>query len=98
MQSNFDEAMLDIYRKADVQLGIKFKNFLDKVVTLGGLGAAKHFLHDPLQSGFTTLWERKRLDLTMEALVIRPEWRELFTENELREAKKRLLDHGWQSE
>ena len=95
MSDNFDEAMLDIYRKADRELGIKFKNFLDKVVTLGAINAAKHFLHDPLQSGFTTLWEHKRLDLTMEALVIQREWAHLFTERELDEARKRLADHGW---
>jgi hypothetical protein len=95
MPDNFDEAMLDIYRKADRELGIKFKNFLDKIVTLGALNAAKHFLSDSLQSGFTTLWERRRLDLTMEALVIRPEWAHLFTERELDEARKRLRDHGW---
>jgi hypothetical protein len=95
MPESFDEAMLDIYRKADRELGIKFKNFLDKVVTLGALNAAKHFLNDPLQSGFTTLWEHKRLDLTMEALVIKPKWANLFTELELEEARKRLRDHGW---
>ncbi len=79
MPENFDEAMLDIYRKADRELGIKFKNFLDKVVTLGAVNAAKHFLNEPLQSGFTTLWENSRLDLTMEALVTQPEWAHLFT-------------------
>jgi hypothetical protein len=92
---SFDEAMLDIYRKADRELGIKFKNFLDRIVTLGALNAARHFLREPLQSGFTTLWERGRLDLTMEALVIRPEWAGLFTQRELDEAKTRLQAHGW---
>lgn len=95
MPDNFDEAMLDIYRRADRELGIMFKNFLDKVVTLGGVNAAKHFLNDPLQSGFATLWEHGRLDLTMEALVIRPEWARLFTQRELGEARKRLAEHGW---
>jgi len=97
MADNFDEAMLDIYRKADRELGIKFKNFLDKVVTLGGIGAARHFLADPLQSGFVSLWEHHRLDLTMEALVLQSKWSGLFTAAELREAKKRLDDHGWTS-
>jgi len=46
-KNDFDEAMLGICRKADRELAIKFRNFLDKTVTLGGLGAAKYFLSDP---------------------------------------------------
>jgi hypothetical protein len=32
--------------------------------------------------GFEVLWENKRLDLSVEALVLRPEYHELFTEEE----------------
>jgi hypothetical protein len=41
-------------------------------------------------SGFTRLWELKRLDLTVEALALREPWRRLFTDVELEKARQRL--------
>jgi hypothetical protein len=41
------------------------------------------------------LWEFKRLDLTVEALVLRPEWSLLFSEEERQIARKRLSDYGY---
>jgi hypothetical protein len=36
-----------------------------------------------------------RLDLTVEAHVIRPEYAELFTEQEIISARKRLVENGY---
>jgi len=43
----------------------------------------------------TALWERKRLDLTVEALVLHQEWNELFTETDREIARKRLSQYGF---
>jgi hypothetical protein len=48
-----------------------------------------------VSEGYTALWERKRLDLTVEALVLDPQWKELFTKDELNKAKQRLLDYRY---
>jgi len=48
---------------------------------------------DELQEGFTTLWECGRLDLTVEALVVSDEFSSLFTADEVRRARQRLVDH-----
>ncbi|MBX3388643.1 MAG: type I restriction enzyme HsdR N-terminal domain-containing protein [Phycisphaeraceae bacterium] len=40
--------------------------------------------------GFTTLWGKKRLDLTVEAIVLKPEWRSFFTPSERDTARRRL--------
>lgn len=42
--------------------------------------------------GFTTLWEKGRLDLTVEAIVLKPEWRGYFQSSELDTARRRLAD------
>lgn len=57
----------------------------------GGLATARSLLQSQnVSEGFTKLWELGRLDLTVEALVLRSPWSQLFTEGELRIAKARL--------
>lgn len=46
--------------------------------------------------GFTALWELGRLDLSVEAVVLRPEFRHLFSARELKTAHRRLVDHGYE--
>jgi hypothetical protein len=40
--------------------------------------------------GFTRLWELKRLDLTVESLVLQEQWRKLFDEEMLTAAQRQL--------
>lgn len=40
----------------------------------------------------------KRLDLTVEAVIHDPQWRELFGEETRRTARRRLESHGWASD
>jgi hypothetical protein len=62
----------------------------------GGVGAAQRLLHGPDASdGFTTLWEARRLELSVEAHVLLPRFRALFTQRELRKARHRLEEHGF---
>ena len=56
-----------------------------------GYGTATYLLNKQEQSsGFTELYLLKRLDLTVEHLVLQPEWRQLFTLEELVSAQRRL--------
>ena len=62
----------------------------------GGLIAAKKLIADPKYSdGLTKLWELKRLDLSVEALVLREPWSKLFTTEELASARKKLNELGY---
>jgi hypothetical protein len=62
-----------------------------------GLGTAQILLHSQsVSDGYTALWERNRLDLTVEALVLQPEWHDLFTDEERATARKRLQDYKYQ--
>ena len=95
IESKFHEEMLNIYKEAK-KIGYNAKWFLTMVVDMGGLTAAQKLLStDELQYGFERLWELRRLDLSVEALVLRPEFRNLFTDEELARAKKRLRAHGY---
>ena len=66
------------------------------VNSLGGLEAARSLLHaGGYSEGLTALWECGRLDITMEALVIKQPWSSLFLEDELEVAHKRLKELGY---
>jgi hypothetical protein len=62
----------------------------------GGLKAAKTLLHaDGYSEGLKALWEKGRLDITMEAIVIQEPWSQLFTIDELATARRRLEELGY---
>ena len=92
----FHEAMLDIYRRAKAEAGYRASAFLSMVVEDGGLKTAQRLLHAATVSdGYTALYARGRLDLTVEALILRPEWQDLFTDDERRIAVRCLREHDY---
>jgi hypothetical protein len=97
LETEFHEQMVNVYRNALTQAHYKATKFLEMVSMQGGLKAAKTLLHTSyLPDGFAELWQRGRLDLTMEHIVIQAPWNALFTEDELRVARERLAAHGGQ--
>ena len=68
----------------------------DGLDELGALKMARRLLRDSTTSrGFTRLWEMGRLGLSVEAIVLRPEFRVLFTDEERSIANARLSDGGY---
>lgn len=95
-EARFHQAMLDIYQTAKRDFNYHATYFLRMVSEYGGLEAAKRLLATSKPSeGFTSLWESGRLDLSVEAHVIRPEFRPLFTDAEIATATQRLEDLGY---
>lgn len=94
----FDQAMFNIYQRAKEEAGYNATVFLRMVSDRGGLLTAKTLINSPLPSdGYTALYERGRLDLTVEAMVLEtPAWHELFTDEELKRAHRRLKQYGYQ--
>ena len=96
LEFQFDDAMLGIYYAALDQIGYRATRFLRMVNRDGGLGAANALVwSDNLSDGFIRLWEEGRLDLSVEALVLREPWRCLFSDDELERARRRLEDMGY---
>jgi len=70
--------------------------FLVMVNESGGLQAAKTLITAPgVSDVFAALWERGRPDLTVEAIILDPRWKELFTGHELDIARGRLRKLGY---
>lgn len=78
------------------EIGYNATRFIQMVGEMGGVEAARHLLQCPNASdGFTTLWEHRRLEMSVEAHVLLPWYRELFTEEQLGIAEQRLREHGF---
>jgi len=96
IEVKFHEAMLNIYRRAKAEAGYNATRFLGMVVDRGGLDTARYLLHAATVSdGYTALWERGRLDLTVEAMILASEWRLLFSKQERQVAVDRLRQYGY---
>lgn len=96
-EATFDLVMQEIYSLALSECGYRATRFLNLVNQIGGLEAARHLLRSDVHpEGLTALWERGRLDLSMEALVLQKRWRALFSADELKLAKRRLDRLGYQ--
>ena len=99
LERRFDKAMFAIYTRAKNEAGYTASRFFTMVTEQGGYEAARTLLHAATVSdGYTAIWERKRLDLTVEAEILKPKWRDLFSELERDIAKRRLTAYGHDTE
>ncbi len=93
--SEFHTKMLEVYDLAKKECDYSATLFLRMVNTDGGLQAAKKLIaKSAVSDGFSNLAIAGRLDISMEALILREPWTQLFTEQERDIAKKRLRDYG----
>ena len=97
IEIEFHEAMLDIYRKAQREEGYTASRFLQMVVEHGGLEAANILINaDNVSEGYAALWERGRLELTVEAVILDNEkFHSLFTGTQLIICETRLQQYGY---
>jgi len=96
-EQQFDAAMMDIYRRARSEASYNATRYHQMLVEHGGLETARILINaDTVSEGYTALWERDRLDLTVEALVLdHSEYHCLFTPDELARARSRLRDYEY---
>ena len=96
VERQIHQAMVAIYETAKRDLGYNATRFLQMISEQGGLATARQLLwSDQPSDGFTTLWSHHRLDLTVEAHVLKPDYTALFTEADRQQARRRLELHGW---
>jgi hypothetical protein len=92
LSARFENDMIEIvYRTTGRETGYWASYFLRTVKRYGGVGAARRLLETKgVSKGLLTLREKDRLDLAMEAIVLRPEYASLFTPEERAIAAARL--------
>ena len=92
LEDQFHRAMIDVYEQAKEldYFANYFKQMLDRY---GGVETANRLLGESqAQEGVFKLWELDALDISVEATVLREEFRSLFDKHELDEARRRLDD------
>ncbi|KNZ41856.1 hypothetical protein [Acetobacterium bakii] len=95
--NKFHADMLNIYKTAKKDLNYSASRLLQLVAQKGGVKAAKQLIStDRATDGFWVLCEHKRLDLSVEVHVLKPEYAELFTESEKEICRNRLRQFGYE--
>jgi hypothetical protein len=75
----FARAMRHVYTRAKSEAAYNAKYFLRMLSEHGPVETARRLINSSQPSeGFTQLWKRKRLDLTVDAQILRPEFQEPF--------------------
>lgn len=94
IEQDFEIHILDQHRISKEETGYKAPLFRSMVNERGALQTARDLLVGPnkISEGLTRLVLNNRLDLSLEANVIKPEWRKLFSVDELSTAVRRLRE------
>ncbi|MBO8167892.1 MAG: hypothetical protein H0Z35_01760 [Thermoanaerobacteraceae bacterium] len=96
LKQQFHEDMINIYLRAKKECKYTPTRFLQLVIEKGGVEAAKQLIHkEGGTEGFRKLWEMKRLDLSVEALVLKKKYKELFTDADRAICEKRLAEYDF---
>ena len=93
VDDQFDAAMYRVWQRAKDECNYNASYFLRMLEAMGGVATAKSLLaKSTLSSGYTELWLRGRLDITVECVVLNKAFRSLFNEEELATARRRLTE------
>jgi hypothetical protein len=97
LEEQFDDAMMDIFRRAKTEAHYSATRYFQMLTEHRGVETARILLHaEKVSDGYTALWERGRLDLTVEALIYdSSEFQALFTPEEREIAWRRLMDYKY---
>lgn len=96
LEKQFHKDMVKIYEKAKNECSYTPTRFIQMVSEKGGLKTAKELIIKNIDSyGFERLRELKRLDLTVEALVLRNKYKKLFSSYERKKCIDRLKKCGF---
>lgn len=88
-EARFKEQLRQMVDRAKAEANYNATRFREMLAELGGFGTAHRLLAKKEPSdGFTNMHLAGRIDLTMECLVQKQEWRDFFSDEELRHAQK----------
>ena len=96
IEEAFHKDMLAVHDNVGRSTGYWPRRFLQKVKRSGGVMSAKYWLaKNGVSEGFKRLSEEKKLEFSTEVLILRAEYKGLFSDEEQAIARKRLEDYGY---
>ena len=98
LEKQFNIAMYEIYKRAKSEAKYNATRYLHMLDAHGGIETAHILINSSTVSeGYSALWERGRLDLTVEALIWdNPEYNNLFSKEELELIRERLIEYRYE--
>lgn len=92
----FHEEMINLYKKIIKFVKYKPTRLMDYINKYGGYEAAvKYISTDSNIQDFAVLWEKERLDLSVESLISSETYRELFQEDIVAFCDKKLKEYSY---
>jgi|GEM_PF-3437751 hypothetical protein len=92
----FSEAISTLYKRTQIECNHRQTFLKDLIDSMGGYLAAKRILgNKKYLIGIASLKPLNRLDLSVEALVVDPQWEDIFTRRQLEVANQRLVQFGY---
>jgi hypothetical protein len=97
LESEFDALLEKAYYTAKTEADYHATYFIQMLHRDRGVSTALYLIgSSKVSEGFTALWERGRLDLTVEALVFDNErFHPLFSEADVKKARARLKEYKY---
>lgn len=96
LEKRFDEELIKTCEIAQKEYGYNPTRFLQLVSRFGGVKTAKEIIRkNNISDGFDKLQKANRIDLTMEAIIVKKEYAELFTDDEVNSCFDLLCEYGY---
>lgn len=97
LEKEFEKEMLFLYKKAKSECNYNARRYFQMLDDYGARLTAHILLSESheIADGFINLCNLNRPELTIEASVLHPKWKNLFTDDERKIAEKRLSDMGY---
>jgi hypothetical protein len=90
LEAAFERELYDTYHQAAAK-GYRATYFFQMLGRYGGMGTAQRLLAAAeVAEGLMKLWELNQLHISVEAIVLKPEYATLFTDGERAQARQRL--------
>ena len=98
LENLFYHDMINALTQAKEECGYNATRCMQMLTRDGGVATAKKLIGNDsskLTDGFSKMWANGKLDLTIEYLVLKPEYESLFTEEERQICRDRLKSCGY---
>lgn len=96
LKKAFHQEMINLYKHMTKELKYKSTKLMDLINKYGGYEAAvKYITSEGNVQDFTVLWEHERLDLSVEALITKPAFRELFLDDIVTHCERKLAEYSY---
>lgn len=96
LEKQFNEALIKNYEEAQSKCNCRVTRLLQNIAKFGGVKTAKEIIRKGRMSDdFEQLQKAGLIHLTMEATIVKAQYGELFSDDEVNSCYEVLCEHGY---